>query len=831
MKNSTAYYKYGAIALAIVATASLGHIVDTNAADRTFDNSDIYTTSVNGPITASEHNGSARILTYDFNGYSTLTVDSSNGVTGATLNLNEFSTLTIGDINDATDATYAINRWESNDGSLHADTQIFMNDSSILNVKTGYKIKAASITLTEQARMRISAGSGATQPGLMDETELVFVATDGIYSGILYMNGNDVNIGGVSSIAGTTKGGKAGVIQNQERSLSGRAALSIYAAADREFQFGGLIQDGPGDIPNDPGSLRLNMEGTGTQVFTGSLIYSGDTNVNAGTLIILTDLPNSTVFVDDTGTLGGTGTFKKGITVYSGGTIAPGRSSNFHSGSSVGTMTTVDGPVFNALTMSPGSNLIIETQSDGTSDKIVSTGAVEINGANLLVNPGYIVNFLDNQYIYTIVDNDGTDPITGTGFSSVTENFLYFDATASINANDTNDAQVTLSRNANFAQDTQSITKNTFAKAVILDDLEQTGTHTDELSIALGAVLGAQSEEQVIAILNSLTGEIHASQQVASEALTAGFDNVLRGRGASFSGNNSATTFNYGDGSDATSDYGYWASGLGSTGRLDSDGNAAGLHYASGGIATGIETQRQLGDGQLVYGLGFGYQYQDTDVSGRSSSANTHAYSAGLYANYANGPFNLSGAVSYSYFDINTARTITAGSTWIAEADYGGYGVGLSGEASYGFELGGLTLAPLASLEAFWTGHGSTSETGAGGISLVLGSESYQTVNLGAGAMLSKQLALPNGTSATAQLRFAYEYNAGDTVASQTAANAGGGGQFTVLSAEQDRSRFRFGTNLEADVARNTSLHFRTDSTIASDGYTFSGNVGLTMQF
>ncbi|MCX5653831.1 MAG: autotransporter-associated beta strand repeat-containing protein, partial [Planctomycetota bacterium] len=82
--------------------------------------------------------------------------------------------------------------------------------------------------------------------------------------------------------------------------------------------------------------MTMVKEGSGTMVIQGIASYTGNTNVNAGTLLVNgTHTGGDNYTVSGTGTLGGTGAITlaagKTVTVQSGGTLAPG--------ASVGTLT------------------------------------------------------------------------------------------------------------------------------------------------------------------------------------------------------------------------------------------------------------------------------------------------------------------------------------------------------------------------------------------------------------------------------------------------------------------------------------------------------------
>jgi autotransporter-associated beta strand protein len=107
--------------------------------------------------------------------------------------------------------------------------------------------------------------------------------------------------------------------------------------------FSGTILDGRIDTGSTSGTtLGITKTGTGTQVFSGSYAYTGLTNVNGGKLLVNgshTGTSTSGYTVNASGTLGGTGTVHRNITV-AGGTLAPG--------ASIGTFNTVGDVTLNS---------------------------------------------------------------------------------------------------------------------------------------------------------------------------------------------------------------------------------------------------------------------------------------------------------------------------------------------------------------------------------------------------------------------------------------------------------------------------------------------------
>lgn len=154
-----------------------------------------------------------------------------------------------------------------------------------------------------------------------------------------------------------------------------------------------------GVYQNSGGSAALTKVGAGTLTLSGANTYTGATTVNAGTLAVNGSIA-SPVTVNSGGTLGGTGTISTAVTVNSGGALAPGLST--------GIINTGN------LTLTAASSVAIEINGTtvGTQyDQVNVTGTVNLGGATLSVTLGFVPA---GGSVFTIVNNDGADAVTGT---------------------------------------------------------------------------------------------------------------------------------------------------------------------------------------------------------------------------------------------------------------------------------------------------------------------------------------------------------------------------------------------------------------------------------
>jgi autotransporter-associated beta strand protein len=169
--------------------------------------------------------------------------------------------------------------------------------------------------------------------------------------GIVNLNNYAVNLTSLSGSGGSITDSSTG---------TGTTALNVTNSLSTSFA--GVIKDGSYK------KLALIKKGIGTLTLSGNNTYSGETDINAGTLAINVSLRTTgLVVVNDGGILGGTGTVGN-VTVYSGGHIAPGNSA--------GVLV-----LWGNLTLNDGALLDFELANTSASDKIsMSNSTLYLNG-------------------------------------------------------------------------------------------------------------------------------------------------------------------------------------------------------------------------------------------------------------------------------------------------------------------------------------------------------------------------------------------------------------------------------------------------------------------
>ena len=250
-------------------------------------------------------------------------------------------------------------------------------------------VGAASVVLQQSSQIA-NAIPVTIRRGLLDlngRTEQVngLILSEGQVNsrtGLLEVTGN------ISSVAGTLPSTIAGRLDLRTATRTftvDRGSATVDLEIDSTVANGGIVKNG-----------------TGRMLLTATNTYSGLTLLNAGILEIDGVQRNSPVTVAG-GTLGGSGVI--GTLTGTGGVINPG-SDNVVGPDSLETLSVGLG----AATYAP--DLMFNTALGlPGSDELVVTGSVDVTGATLapiLTNTPLIGNR------FTIIENDGSDPVIGT---------------------------------------------------------------------------------------------------------------------------------------------------------------------------------------------------------------------------------------------------------------------------------------------------------------------------------------------------------------------------------------------------------------------------------
>ncbi|KZL02248.1 MULTISPECIES: autotransporter domain-containing protein [unclassified Pseudovibrio] len=548
---------------------------------------------------------------------------------------------------------------------------------------------------------------------------------------------------------------------------------------------------------------ELEKSGTGKLVLDGaSNSVGGGTTVENGALIVGSSFGKSgvelisDVKVESSGVLGGHGTIKGNVT-NNNGRIAPGNS--------IG-VTTINGDYSGTGTLE------IEVEGDTKlADKLVVNGNVDVSDTvlDLVLTPADKADWsLDPTGPFIIVENDGTDAITGE-FSSIENNLLFLNAALDYEAGtDSNDIELTLLRNdIDFASAARTTNQKASAEAV-----QRLGSG----SAVYNALIGTVSDETAAqAAFDSLSGEISASARGVLIENSRFVRNAVNDRL-----HTSAAQARKAAGAE-TAQLGLlalWNMSYGSWGEAKRDGNTAALDHSTGGVLFGVD-----GDAfsNLRVGLTGGYSRSSMDADDRASEATADTYTFGGYAGTQVNGFAVRTGAAVSWHQIDTERSVSiSGGTFTdkLEADQSAATLQAFGELGYAFDFGATTLEPFAGLAHVHLISRSFAEDG-GAAALSAGDQSTDVTFTTLGLRAASEFTL-GGANLTARGVVGWQHASTDTV-DFTQSFASGGSAFTVegspiakdigiLEAGFDlavNERTQFGLSYAGQLAAENSKH------------------------
>lgn len=165
-------------------------------------------------------------------------------------------------------------------------------------------------------------------------------------------------------------------------------------------------------ITQTGGNTTVNKTGTGTWRLSGASSYTGDTNINAGMLLLTGSLANSRVTVASGATFGGTGTAAGEIIIN--GTLSPGADAKL-TGNGLGTITFT-----NTVNFAQGSSYFVQLGTHvaggvGASDRMAAGSGLTL-GSEVNLSGVFQGTFDDREdnTRYWIGTNGGSWAVNGT---------------------------------------------------------------------------------------------------------------------------------------------------------------------------------------------------------------------------------------------------------------------------------------------------------------------------------------------------------------------------------------------------------------------------------
>jgi len=404
------------------------------------------------------------------------------------------------------------------------------------------------------------------------------------------------------------------------------------------------------------GAGMLNKTGAGRLALTGnSAGFTGATRVLAGELAVNGSLAGSAVTVGTGATLSGTGPIG-GLVVQSGGTVAPGNG--------VGTLT-----VGGNVALQAASTFAAEIAAAGA-DRIQAGGTAQLAGNLALTNLGRTYTMGASYVLLDATGGRSGTFATATGLNSFGNQFrakLVYTPTQ---------VDLVLAPNILAPLAGSALTPNQSNFINAFDAAVLGGLNTqpfDALFALSGSTLASATDQLSGGIYPTMTRTTLEDERLVREA-------VLDRAASSVERHDTG--------------YGLWASGFGSWGDGDSDGNAAAFDRNTKGVAIGADGGGQFGtNGEYRVGVFAHYLETHLRVDALNSRATIKRTGGGGYFGVSFGPLNASMGLSLSNLNTDVTRSIAfAGFAGSAESHPTGHSSQAFGEVGYRLPVGATTF-------------------------------------------------------------------------------------------------------------------------------------------
>lgn len=229
---------------------------------------------------------------------------------------------------------------------------------------------------------------------LVDGTQFGSITLNGVGSGTFTLTGNSVILTGGLENSATYNSARFNV------------EIDITLNGDQAFTANSKLVVGASGGSNtlDVSTFTMTKAGAAPLLINSAASGSGGITVSNGNFEAV-GTGSVAITIATGGTLSGSGTVGD-VTVNSGGTVAPGTSPGCLS---TGDITYTSGSTYNVEI--DGANDTCDA-TDGY-DQTLVTGTVDLGDATLVIDKASTYTPADGA-TYTIIDNDGTDAVTGT---------------------------------------------------------------------------------------------------------------------------------------------------------------------------------------------------------------------------------------------------------------------------------------------------------------------------------------------------------------------------------------------------------------------------------
>ncbi|HNZ11886.1 MAG: Outer membrane protein B precursor [Deltaproteobacteria bacterium ADurb.Bin151] len=506
--------------------------------------------------------------------------------------------------------------------------------------------------------------------------------------------------------------------------------------------------------------------------------------------------------------------------INSGTITGTGTGYAIRTGAGNDTLTINDGQIDGSIDLGTGTNRFNFTLNKdmATSALIVNANTVTLEGNTLAVNVTRTGNNIRNNDSFLIVDavqpilynaklsilNDSALPmITFSDWRTADNLNLYF-----IAARD-NTFYTLRSGNASlgFVLDSMANTA-TGDMAAVLEDLDFSGNprNARQMEPNVNNGLVQTSFGTVGQYNNTILNRIGQVQACQTEDI-----NMTGARTCHETANNSA-----------------WVQGFGSY-----------LHQGTTGVSDGYTANiwgLSLGFDRFLYknilaGFSFGSARNYVTTHDVNTNTDADSYQGSIYGSLAQDAYYLDAILSFSYNRYDTSRHIVfSGINRTAKSNYDGCQVSGYLEGGYAFNIRGIILTPLMSLQMIHLSLEDYTETQAGALNLKVDRQNYNLFQTGLGMKVAYPIINKN-VRITPELHAKWLYDFAGDAQQITSSFAGGGTSFVTQGVDPARSSGSIGAKLTIMTPTSWSVSLNYDFETKPDFYGHHGWISLRYEF
>jgi outer membrane autotransporter protein len=182
--------------------------------------------------------------------------------------------------------------------------------------------------------------------------------------------------------------------------------------------------------------------------------------------------------------------------------------------------------------------------------------------------------------------------------------------------------------------------------------------------------------------------------------------------------------------------YGVWLDGFGKWGDQDETDGFNGYQYNVSGTTLGLD--RTFGT-RFLAGIGIGYAHTNISLDGAQGKGDINTIFGALYGSYFTRRMYVDAALSYGRQNYDNERNIVVGPLQnTASSDHSGDTFSAFVEGGYNVDIKNWIIQPFVSLHYTYLDEESYRESGAGGVSLRVGSRQTNSLVSGLGARITR---------------------------------------------------------------------------------------------